>query len=263
MSSPSADDLDTLVRYADSLRENNRHGEAIDAYRRAIEFGAARAPVEFALASLGASPEPPLAPPQYVREHFDAFADAFDRHLTMSLRYRVPELLCKLLFAELPERGLDVLDLGCGTGLCAPMLQPYARRLVGIDLSERMLAQARARGGYDELRCEDIVEGLTDPPASFDLILAADVFVYVGDLAPLFAVVQSVLRPGGRFAFSIETNEKADFALASTMRYTHSRAYLDRLTAGFGLKLEAIERHAIRQEDRIDVPGDIVVLRRG
>lgn len=256
-----SDDIDTLLRYADSLREGTRHDEAIAAYRQALAFGGAPGPIAFALAALGEGPEPPSAPADYVREHFDSFADGFDRHLTVFLRYRVPELLAAALAPLRPGRPIDTLDIGCGTGLCAQWLRPLARALVGIDLSERMLARAQERGEYDRLVCGDAVEVLLRHPGAFELVVAADVFVYIGDLEALFSAVHAALRPGGLFALSVEAGA-ADYALQSTLRYTHSRPYLQRLADTHGFVTRHLERHTLRQEAQIDVPGDIVVLQR-
>jgi predicted TPR repeat methyltransferase len=153
---------------------------------------------------------------------------------------------------------IDVLDLGCGTGLCGPLLRPVARRLTGVDLSPGMLDKARERGLYTELECVELTEYLSRRHAEFDLIVAADVFVYVGDLAPVFSAVRRTLRDGGRFAFSVEAAEVREFELSSTRRYRHSRAYVERLAAESGFVIDEIETCVLRRNNGTDVSGLLV-----
>jgi len=256
---------------ANTLRALGRTSEAIDAYRRALDIGADPAAIEFALAALttpGEGALPAAAPAAYVKGLFDQYAGHFDEHLVEVLGYRTPALLADLLQAHVKMHmtaPLDAaLDLGCGTGLCAPFLRPLARRLTGVDLSQRMLDKARALALYDELACADIVDFLERQAAPCSLVLAADVFVYIGDLAPVFAGVARVLRPGGWFAFSVEALAPAghDYAITPSNRFAHSLPYVEGLAAVHGFTVVATRSAALRREDGRDVAGHLVLLRR-
>jgi predicted TPR repeat methyltransferase len=251
---------------ANALRALGRREEAIEAYRRARELGADPAGIGFALAALGEGEAPAAAPADYVRDLFDQYAGHFDRHLLGVLDYRTPDLLAALLRAH-PAAPCDAaLDLGCGTGLCAPMLRPLAARLAGVDLSEKMLDKARATGLYDELACADILDWLEGRPAQWDLVLAADVLVYFGDLAPLFGRVAAALRPGGRFAFSVESlapDGGAGHAITASNRFAHTPDYVGACAAQAGLQVVERRDAVLRKEHGADVAGMLFLLRLG
>ncbi|WP_338770278.1 tetratricopeptide repeat protein [Massilia sp. METH4] len=249
---------------ANTLRVLGRHDAAIAAYRQAKELGADAATVDYLLAALGAGAAPAASPPGYVAALFDGYAPRFERHLVGELRYRTPEALAGLLGRHLTRQGgNDVLDLGCGTGLCAPLLRPFARRLEGVDLSRAMLERAAALELYDGLACADIVPFLRDGSGRWDVLVAADVLVYVGDLAALFAAARQAMRADAVFAFSVETLEEGTFALRPSGRYAHSGAYLRELAARHGLALRALEPCTLRQDSGTDVAGLLAVLVRG
>jgi len=211
----------------------------------------------FLLAGLGAAPMPDRAPAGYVRDLFDQFAPRFDRSLA-ALDYQTPALIAEALIASgaAPARRLKVLDLGCGTGLSGVALQPFARRLEGLDLSPRMLAEARKRGLYDALHEADLLDWLPGKAASFDLIVAADVLNYLGDLAPALAAMRAALAPGGRMAFSVEAGDGAPVTLGEGLRYRHNPAAI-RALLGAGLLAE--RRATLRQEHGAPVAGAIFV----
>lgn len=204
------------------------------------------------------------APDDYVRQTFDLFAEEFDRKLA-ELDYRAPSLLAGLLAEEEPRTGLDVLDAGCGTGLCAASLRPYARRLVGVDLSDGMLDRARTRGLYDELQAAELVGFLADRPGAFDLVIAADVFCYFGVLDEAFAAARAALRPGGRLAFTVEELDPADgrpHRVATHGRYAHAEAYIRTAVAGAGLALRRCDHDRLRYESGEPVMGLVVLAER-
>jgi predicted TPR repeat methyltransferase len=248
---------------ANVLRALGRPQEAIAAYRRALDLGADAGEIGFALAALGQGKAPPSAPQAYVKELFDQYAGHFDRHLVDVLGYRTPALLGELLARHgvTAEGRLDVLDLGCGTGLCAPVLRPLARRLTGVDLSEKMLQKARALALYDALEYADIVAWLDGEDAAWDLAVAADVLVYLGDLAPLFARVRAALRSGGLFAFSCESLDMPGYAITASNRYAHAAAYVETSAHAAGLMLLASEPAALRREHDAAVAGRLFLLR--
>jgi predicted TPR repeat methyltransferase len=258
---------------ANALRALGHRDDAVAAYERALALGGDAAAIGFALAALGTVAAPEAAPADYVKDLFDQYAGHFDRHLVEVLGYRTPALLEALLRPHVPARVEAALDLGCGTGLCGPFLRPLARRVAGVDLSQRMLDKARATGLYDELACTDIVDYLAGSPAAWNLVAAADVLVYVGDLRPVFAGARRALRPGGLFAFSCEALEgleglemgmpDAGFAITASNRYAHALPYVDDCATAAGFVRVDGARDTLRREHGKDVAGHLVLLRAG
>jgi predicted TPR repeat methyltransferase len=202
---------------------------------------------------------PSRASNAFVETTFDSFAGSFDAKLA-SLQYRAPELVAAMLSdAEgTASKRLDVLDAGCGTGLCGRLIAPYARRLVGVDLSERMLAQAEARHVYDALVKGELTTYLGGCSAAFDVIVSADTLVYFGSLAGVVAAAAVALRPGGRFIFTVEEwsnpGLEAQYVLNPHGRYGHTRQYLDGLLTTVGFQSEIIPAE-LRLEAGSPVPG--------
>ena len=239
---------------------------AADAFRRAAacdaqdELGAA-----LRLARLsGASPAAP--PAGYVRGLFDQYAGRFDEHLRRDLAYRGPELLLEAIAGARAARGGcahfgRVLDLGCGTGLMARALAPHFESIHGVDLSPRMVEMARASGFYDHAEAGDLQTFLEAQDAgSADLIVAADVFVYLGDLAPVFRAAAPALGADGLFAFTVQRGAGADYALGADLRYFHDEAYLRRLARENGLAVAELREASTRKDAGVDVPGLVAVF---
>lgn len=250
----------------DLLRQAERPAEAAQAFRESLARGGDAALNRYYLAAVDRTePAPPTAPTPYVRGLFDSYAEDFDRHLLGALRYEVPERLTRGLADHGPfERALDI---GCGTGLCGPHLRPLARHLVGVDLSRPMLEKASALGCYDELRLADATEHLHAQAARgphYDLLVAADVFIYVGALDPLFAAARVATRAGALFCFSAEEPEapELDVQLLPSLRYAHGEAYLRRVAAVHGFETLALRRETIRHDQQRPVEGLYVWLKR-
>ena len=216
------------------------------------------------LALIGRGDAPDALPPAYVARLFNDYAPRFDAHLIKNLGYRAPALLADGLSVATPDRRFaSALDFGCGTGLMGEALRDRVNRLTGVDLAPGMIAKARRRGAYDELKVGDAVAMLTSGPrASFDLIVAADALVYIGDLAPLFAAVGTALTPDGLFAFSVETCEDHEFNLEPTMRFAHGRSYVERTAHEAGFQPLLVQPASTRREAGADAPGLICVFRR-
>jgi predicted TPR repeat methyltransferase len=215
------------------------------------------------LALVGRGDVPDTLPPAYVARLFNDYAWRFDKHLTKNLGYRAPALIADALSAAAPGcRFASALDLGCGTGLMGEPLRPRVGRLAGVDLSAAMIAKARERNVYDELMIGDAVAPMRERPSAFDLIVAADVLVYVGDLAPLFTAVGTALIANGLFAFSVEACEGDGFKLEPTMRFAHSRAYVEATAREAGMRPLHIQSASTRREANADAPGLICVLER-
>lgn len=214
------------------------------------------------LAAVTGQDVPLRASDAYVSGTFDHFASTFDSKLKM-LHYRAPDLVAAAIAgAGLPQgKALDVLDLGCGTGWCGPLLAPWARSLVGVDLSKGMLASARSKGVYDDLVPGELTAYLTSCQRQFDLIVAADTLCYFGDLSPVMTAAVAALRPGGLFVFTLEEAVEPElpeaFRLEPHGRYTHRREYVERLLAPHGVEC-SIERAELRHEGGLPVAGLVV-----
>lgn len=253
---------EALLGRGELLLEMGRRDAGIASLQQAREAGADDSRIGFLLAALGVAPVAPRAPDEFVRELFDQYAHRFDAHLAGGLGYRTPALVGQLVDGLGLAPG-PVVDLGCGTGLCAPLLRAHAHPLVGIDLSGAMLEHARARGLYDELVEAEITAELGRRPQAFGLAVAADVLVYFGALEELFDAVHAALRPGGCFVFSVEAGEADDHVLRPTRRYAHSAAYLERLAAQRGFACRRLEPTVLRHDQGgAEVRGLLAVLQR-
>jgi predicted TPR repeat methyltransferase len=262
------DGAEPWLALAHARREAGDAPGAIAAAEQALACAAARPEMagqaRFLLAALGATPAPDRAPAAYVRDLFDQFAPRFEAELTGRLEYRTPELLAALLSAAgvAAERRQTVLDLGCGTGLSGLVLAPFARRLEGLDLSPRMLAEARRRTLYHALHEADLLDFLPRHPAAYGLVAAVDVLNYLGDLGPALHAIAGALLPGGIAAFSVEAGDTTPFALGEGLRYRHDPAHVAALASAAGFTELARQDAVLRQEKGAPVAGVLFVLRR-
>lgn len=246
---------------ANILRALMRIDEAIDSYRQALAHGADPGQVHYVLAALGGEATPPTAPAEYVKKLFDDYADRFDHHLVDVLHYRTPELLLAQI-RKFSIGDCDSIDLGCGTGLCGPLLRDFSHSLTGVDLSSRMLDKARQREVYDRLECGDIVEFLQRNTDCYDLAVAADVLVYIGDLAPIFRALRGALRSDGVFAFSVEEHLGEGFVLNASHRFAHAADYLEGVAGDFGFSIASMEKQVLRYDDGVAINGYLVLATR-
>ncbi|PKN56692.1 MAG: SAM-dependent methyltransferase [Deltaproteobacteria bacterium HGW-Deltaproteobacteria-14] len=262
LSAAPDDELALLVLCAVHSRRGERVS-ALEAAQRLMHEAPDRPVARQLVASLGGgSFAAPLR--GEVVALFDAYADSFDAHLIELLGYRGHDAVIGALAALIAPRPTGVIvDLGCGTGLCGPGLRPLARRLVGVDLSPGMLAEARARGVYDALVEADLLYALaTWPPATVDAFAAADVLGYVGELGGVFGEAARVLRPGGLFVFTVEATTAGPWRLGASRRVAYSEAYLREACATAGLTLSRRDAVTLRREDRVSVAAWLVTLTR-
>ena len=200
--------------------------------------------------------------PGYVRHLFDQFSADYDARMIGQLGYAAPQILLGLAEMVMPGReGLSILDLGCGTGLAGLAFRPLASRLDGVDLSPAMIAKARARGIYDHLEVGDLERALAVPGPAYDLILAADTLVYLGDLASVFTAAHSRLASDGFFLFTVEQAAEG-FELGPKRRWRHGEAYLRDLARDNGLTVAGLVAAIPRHEAGQPVPGFAVALSR-
>lgn len=244
-----------------------RTAEAAAVWRQWLEFEPDNPIPRHLLAAATGEAVPARAADDYVRQTFDSFATSFDQKLK-ELEYHAPELLVDAVQREVgpPTGSLDVLDAGCGTGWCGPLLRAHARRLVGVDLSPGMIAKARERGTYDELHPGELTDFMASAPGRFDLIVSADTLVYFGDLHAAVTAASRALRHRGVLAFTVEQLEEQapepDFRLHTKGRYAHKEEYVRRVLIEAGLSPAQLTVAELRKEALQPVPGLVVVARR-
>jgi len=252
------------------LYASGRVSEALALYRRWLEVEPHSDSARHMIASCSGEAPPPRAADEFVRRTFAGFADGFDRILTR-LDYRAPALVAQAVrtLAGQPARALAVLDAGVGTGWCGADLRPFARTLVGVDLSPEMLAKARERQLDDHPTYDELVEGeltafLRARPLAYDLIVSADTLVYFGPLEDVLGAAAGALLPGGHLVFTVEQasdDAAGGFRLNPHGRYSHAEPYLRRTLAAAGFAEPLIDRVILRQELKVPVAGYLVTAR--
>lgn len=249
---------------AEMYEKAGEKDNAIEALRQYLALDPRdRMGAEARLILMGAVAMRDRLPPDYVEALFDDYAPRFEISLRDRLAYRAPELLFEAirpLLADLP-RPLAALDLGCGTGLAAEVFGPHLEAIDGVDLSERMLGRARAKGVYRKLLRADITALPETLDAQYGLLIAADVLNYLGDLKPVFAALVGRMAPGALMVFSTEEGDAFPFDLGPGQRFRHHHtAVLDWLREN-DLELISDNTGVLRQEKGVAVTGRIVVAR--
>ena len=252
-----------------AMRQAVRASRAVDSQPKSIEhfeqkikLTSINAELHYTLATVTNLTPPAQIPAALLTDLFDRYAETFDDHLRKELLYTLPEKIVDAVAAQLPAVPMDILDLGCGTGLCGPLLKPWARWLAGVDLSPLMIERAKLRDVYDRLEVCDLVDALRRADRAFDLLTAADVLLYIGDLSPVFEAAAKALRPGGLFAYSVEGGTGDRYYLqVKSKRFAHSEPYLKKLAAMYGFKEESFEAVAARMDGGKPVPAYLAVLR--
>jgi predicted TPR repeat methyltransferase len=249
-----------------SLQKLRRFKEAEEHYNKVLETKPDDEAARFMLQSLGTSAThsatPDAVPVEHVRRIFDRCAGTFERILVKDLEYKTPELLFDLVRPYLTEE-MNVLDLGCGTGLGAELYRPFAKRLIGVDVSSKMLEKAAAKKIYNRLDVFDILQdwGFSQ---KFDLIYSSDVFVYFGNLNTIIRSASSYLVYGGIIAFSVERLEdnSMEYRLFPSGRYAHSRTYIQDCLRRHGLQLIEETKADIRKQSGNQVKGLLLVAKK-
>ena len=243
--------------------------KAQNAYKRGLEIDPTHGYLLHMLAvTTGKTTEG--ASPEYVAHVFDGYAQTFEAHLVRGLSYRVPGLIRNELLKARSDADpirpgaakLRILDVGCGTGLGGVMTFDVASYLKGVDLSPKMIVEARAKNIYNDLVVGEVVEVMNADTQNYDIILAADVFCYIGDLMPVLLASRERLVPGGYLLFSVERVPGTSFSLQPTGRYAHSGDYLVRSLTAAKLSVTALRSEVIRTNDSVQVQGYIAVARR-
>jgi predicted TPR repeat methyltransferase len=266
MTSARLDPASPIPRY-DLARHHLRHGrpgEALVALREVLDRDPAHDRARFLVASLTGG-HVDAAPADYVTELFDSYAPRFEAHLVDVLGYAAPARLAELVAAagDPPRRAWRVADLGCGSGLGGVAFRDFAHHLVGSDLSPRMIELARRRGVYDELHVEDLTATLGRTAAGLDLVVAADVFIYVGALDRALGAAARALRPGGLLAFSTERCDGDGYRLLPSSRYAHADGYIRGLAQRHGFAIRDARDTVLRVDHAGPVAGVLYLLAAG
>lgn len=247
-----------------ALCELGEYELAVESFKAAQALKPDLTEAKYYIASLGHEGASDADRQEYIAGLFDQYAEKFDHELVGRLKYGIPEEMFDAMQALLPpaDGQYDILDLGCGTGLCAPLFRPIARHMTGVDLSSRMIEKARARNLYDELEVDDVTKFMERATRRYGIIIAADVFVYLGDLSATFAAVHSALEPSGYFVFSTETSPGEGFLLHGTGRHTHSKKYIAELAHSTGFSTIKSIDCSVRLEYGKPAPGTVYVLQK-
>ncbi|WP_028582726.1 tetratricopeptide repeat protein [Desulfogranum japonicum] len=204
------------------------------------------------------------APPkEYVRELFDTYSEEFEDNLLNDLQYIVPRKMFDVVEKYQQNRHFShILDLGCGTGLCGERFRPLCNTMSGVDLSPKMLALADEKRVYDYLYEAELVEFLQENGTLYDLLLAADVFSYIGDLRPVFTAMKARCSSSAWLCFSVESEPgDENWVLQSTGRFAHSRAYIETLSEEMGFNIEhCVTALNVRKEGEGWIQGAIFLL---
>lgn len=240
----------------------DRTEEALAVYRQWQNVEPDNPVVAHLIAACAGEAAPERASDQFVRQTFDGFAGSFDQVLD-KLDYRAPALCGEWIAQLAPQpHSLDILDAGCGTGLCAPYLVPIARTLHGVDLSPRMLAKAKERGGYGALHEAELTAWLSSHPDQYDMIVSADTLCYFGELDAALHSAAGALRSRGYLVFTVEAStavqHAAPYMLHPHGRYSHTEAYITQALARAGLQLAAMRQVTLRMEARQPVSGLLI-----
>jgi predicted TPR repeat methyltransferase len=236
---------------------------AIETLERVLSIDPSNATAQFHLAKFGKGPTPHIAPQSYVTDLFDEYAHNFEHQLMTQLKYQTPQHIAQIVttLEPTPLHPLcRVLDLGCGTGLVAEHLNRSNLDVTGIDLSPKMLDVARRKHCYTNLIQSDVAHYLSTCTQRFQLVVSADVFVYIGRLDDIFHNVHRVLEVGGWFIFSVEYTADSLFTLRGSARYAHSEAYVHELARNNGFLIQAIHKEVIRFDGTTPVAGLLVTL---
>lgn len=244
-----------------------RHAEAAEIYRRWLDVQPDDPEARHLVAATSGGAAPARASDEFIQRMFDRFAASFD-HVLERLEYKAPVVVGEAVreAVGVPAADLNVLDAGCGTGLGGPWLRPYARRLVGMDLSEQMIRVAAERGVYDEFVVAELVRHMRRHPGEYDLVTAIDTLCYFGDLSDVAGGLACTLKAGGRAVFTLERAEEAaaprGFRLNAHGRYSHAEEYVRAVLEAAGLVVVALRGTELRLEAGKPVSGFVVVAHR-
>lgn len=258
------DNTETLLNMgAINLKKGNRE-EAIKIYQQVLSLEPDNAEITHVLEALIGKNTPEQSPPDYVKNLFNHYANYYDKHLEAHLHYDVPQQLAKAIEEESQCGDTEqwrILDLGCGTGLVGEQLKHLAKQLIGIDISEKMIAHAEKKQIYHDLSIGDITLAFKTH-RDIDLVVAGDVFTYIGNLNNIFLGVKVVLKSGALFAFTVEKTNEENYILQKTIRYAHNKHYIETLIEKNDFITERFANITLRRQHGHPIEGYLVILRK-
>jgi len=239
----------------------NDHSKASSHYKEVLRIDPKNIEASYILDAINDSHHYTTAPSIYIENLFNQYAPYYDQHLTKILDSKIPYLIHKAIIEIISEKhNLNILDLGCGTGLIGEKFHPIANTLIGIDLSEKMLEQAKQKNFYTELVLEDINNAIKKYN-NIDLVIAADTLVYIGNLEQIFYHLTTTLKPNGMFAFTIETTSNYPYCLQKTARFAHDKKYIQDLSHKYNFDIILCNNIILRKHYNTNIEGLLYVLR--
>jgi len=250
------------IELGDCLLKLGHTQKAHQIYSSALLTDPTNEELLYSLSSIDGTSPPAKAPLNYVKRLFNNYASTYNDHLQNILQYKVPNYLKEQIFKFNPQTPNRALDLGCGTGLVGKALLGFYKKIDGVDISVQMLKKCTETRIYNQLYLDDIEYFIKTSNSTYDLIIASDVFIYLGSLDEIFNSISKKLNPFGLFAFSIESSNNADFVLQPTKRYSHSLGYIEKISCTLGFKIIEISHELIRKELPKEVLGFTVLLQK-
>lgn len=252
--------LEAYYNSATIFKNLSKYKEATTNYKKVLQLNPNLLEVKHLIASISGKTTD-TAPRAYVEKLFDTYASEFDESLVNELDYKIPKVIYDLLINEKSLNPLgSILDLGCGTGLVGLELKKFSSRLVGVDLSNLMLAKAREKNVYDELIHQDIKDYLSNENLKYDYFIFADVFIYIGKLDEIFKLIKLRNFSKGKLIFTLELTDKSDFFLEKSGRYSHSKSYIDKLCIKNNYKILYSKKINLRKENNEMIQSILYLL---
>ena len=254
---------DAWYDLGDLAQSVGRREEAREAFQRYFDAHPDDAELEHLLVALRDEAPPPRASDRTIQQIYKGFAVSYEARMREDLQYQGPERIADAIRSVIGEpKNLNILDLGCGSGLAGTVLKPWAAKLTGVDLSPEMIELAKKREIYDRLEVAEITTWLDESKEAFDLIVTCDVLIYFGDLHRIAAAAAKRIKAGGIFALSMERGEEFPFQLTDTGRYAHHPDHVRAAAAAAGLSVAYLDEAFLRMEYGVPVTGLFAVLKK-
>ena len=253
-------DAQSLVGHVQACIAAGKPAEARDSTAALLGLAPDDAVYQY-YAQLTRGETPDQQPAELTRALFDNMAEFYDLHMVRGLKYQLPKQVGDKILARHPDKKINVLDLGCGTGLLGVCLGRLDGALVGVDLSTKMIEQAARNNVYDRFHTVNMHDALRETPgALYQVIAALDVFIYAGDVTQAIPNAHRVLAPSGMMVFSFETapEQGPDMVLQPAGRYAHKRSHVEAVCQSAGFATVEIEETVLREENHTPVPGFVV-----
>ncbi len=234
---------------------------ALQHFKEALKLQPDNQSIHYTIQALSQNQSLLAAPTDYVKSLFDSYADHYEQHLLTALDYQIP-IHFKRILTQLHATNAhwDILDLGAGTGLCASAVQPFLKTLTGVDLSLKMLDMARDKNIYTTLACDELISFLAKKRADYDLIMAGDTLVYIGNLSTVFQHIKQALRASGLFLFNTEISENEEYKMNQSGRFSHHKKYIETLAKQNHFKIVHYEKAITRMQNNEPVYGHLYLL---